>query len=169
MHNAQMKAAYTSINRAIAIVVALTECHEQMAEGDVENLLFQVNSHLYDASSELEAQNSSNEPAVDQQPGSELEERVGALLNFTGMAECMIDTRLSAYDEARDTDHQLWSLMGFLNKNILGEIKKIQLGGGNKCQQLLQTKRNSFQLKSWKNGITKSKKLFRGCALLLTQ
>jgi hypothetical protein len=130
MHNERMRVADVAINRGISILCALRESHGQLAEGDVEILLHQIHCHLCDACEALEQQNPSEQPGGNQQPGSELEEHVGVLLNLTGMIQGAINNRLSAYSEDRDADRQLWNLMGFLNKNILSEIKKIKLGGG---------------------------------------
>ncbi|ELY9614320.1 hypothetical protein ACEF96_004405 [Salmonella enterica] len=122
----QMHAADVTINRACAIVVSLLESHSQLDEGDVENLLHQIHCRLCDACAELEPKELHE---TIKQPDGELEERVSGLLNLSGMVKGVIDNRLNAYSEDRDVDRQLWSLMAFLNTNILSEIKKIKLGG----------------------------------------
>lgn len=127
MHKEQMRVAYTSINRAIAILLVLDGKVVELEPDDTENLLHQIHCHLCDACTALEPQVASDKPAVIQQPGSELEEHIGLLKYLTGMLGGVIDNRLSAYNETRDPDRQLWNLMGFLNKNMSDEINKIKL------------------------------------------
>lgn len=121
MHNpnAQMHAADVAINCAVAILLALIESHKQLDPDVTEELMYQIHSHLCDACGALEPQNASvNAPSCD------LDEHVCALTSLAGMVKGVINNRLSACDESHDADYHLWSLMGFLNKNILSEIKK---------------------------------------------